>query len=195
MDLAHHRSTIVSLRAQTRALQITITILASALAGLAGTLVLQALNSARTIVVPPEVRTSFWVEDGKVSRSYYLEWGYYLAGLLLNVSPSSAAYQHEILLRHIAPAHRDRMHTELAVAAARLQERDLTTFFAVSGVDIRPEQGMIAFSGSYSSYVQGRKISERLAAFALTFQISRGQLVLVEFSETDPKSVFQRIDA
>lgn len=195
MNPAAYRSTVAGLRAQARFFRVVTLLLTVTVAALAGALLVQSAASERTVVVPSELRTKFWVEESRVSRGYYLEWGYFVAGLLLNVTPDSISYQNQVLLRHIAPQHRDRMRAELGAAAKRLRERGLSTFFAVSGVEVRDNEGRVAFSGSLSSYVHGRKISERAAAYALTFKVKRGQLALVEFAETEPRNVFKRIGA
>ncbi len=190
MEPASYRRQMLALQGQARFFRLVSILLAAGVACMAGAMFAIAQKDQRVVIVPPEVRSSYWVEDAAVSRSYYLEWGHYVVSLLLNVSPESIDYQSEILLRHVAPGSAERMRARLAAAAEKLRRESLTTFFAVSGVEVRQQEGQVAFAGSLTSYVQGRRIGERRAAFAASFKVVRGQLALVELVETDPDNIF-----
>ncbi|MCY4324728.1 MAG: type IV conjugative transfer system protein TraE, partial [Betaproteobacteria bacterium] len=179
MEPLQYRRTMVSLRTQARFFRMLSVLLAIGGACMAGAMLALAARSERVVVVPPEVNESFWVEEDSVSRGYFLEWGYYIVSLLLNVSPGAVDYHNEVLLRYAAPEYRERMRTSLAAAAAKLRREDLTTAFAVSAVEVDVGQGRVAFAGSLASYVKGRRISERAAAFAARFRVERGRLALV----------------
>lgn len=190
MEPANYHKVSLSLQKQARFFRLLTFCLAIGIMSMGVVMLIQLDRQQRIVIVPPEIRTSFWIEDETVSRNYFLEWGYYIIGLLLNVTPQSIDYQSEVLMRHVAPGYKEQINNRLEVAAERLRKEDLTTFFAVSTVDIKPEQGKVAFTGTLTSYVQGRRISERSTAFAATFQVIRGQLALVNFVETEPNNVF-----
>ena len=175
---------------EARFFRLASTMLAASVLLLAVTLVASGLAPKRVVVVPAEVRTEFWVEEGRVSRSYFLEWGYFVASLILNVTPDSVDYQNDVLVRHVAARHRDEMRARLAAAASRLKSEGLSTFFSVGDVHVDPEGSRVAFSGSLASYVEGRKVDERDASYMATFNVEGARLHLVEFLETDPGDVF-----
>ena len=190
MDVSHYATSLSSLRRQTRFALLLVLLLGTACCILSGLVFVLGSSTQRIVIVPPEVRTEFWVEDGQVSRSYYLEWGYYLAQLILNVTPDSASYQHEVLLRHVASPYRNQIRQRLAVAQKRMQEEQLGTFFSVGEIFVEPQLGQVAFVGTLSSYVQGRRVEERSAAYMASFQVAGGQLRLKQFVETMPENAF-----
>ena len=194
MEPLQYRRTMVSLRTQARFFRLLSVVLAIGGACMAGAMLALSSRSERVVVVPPEVNESFWVEEDRVSRGYFLEWGYYIISLLLNVSPGAVDYHNEILLRYAAPEYRERMRGSLAAAAAKVRREDLTTSFAVNAVEVEPQQGRVAFAGSLVSYVKGRRVSERAAAFAARFRVGRGRLVLVEVVETNPNDMFAALE-
>ena len=190
MEPLQYRRMMVSLRSQARFFRLLAILLAIGGTCMAAAMLALSSRSERVVVVPPEVNSSFWIEEGSVSRGYFLEWGYYIISLLLNVSPGAVDYHNEILLRYAAPEYRERMRSNLAAAADRLRREDLSTAFAVNAVEVDPQQGRVAFAGSLASYVKGRRVSERVAAFAARFRVERGRLALVEVIETDPDDMF-----
>jgi conjugal transfer pilus assembly protein TraE len=61
------------------------------------------LKNERTILVPPHITKTLWVEGGAVSKEYLEEMGLYVSKLLLDLSPLSFVYNHETLLRYTTP--------------------------------------------------------------------------------------------
>ncbi len=190
MDSANYTASVSSLRRQARFALLLVAMLTASCCMLAGLALVLSTSSQRTVIVPSEIRSEFWVESEQVSRSYYLEWGYYLAQLILNVTPDSANYQHEVLIRHVAGPYREQIRQRLAIAQERMKEEQLGTFFSVSEIYVEPEKGQVAFVGTLSSYVQGRRIEERTAAYMASFQVAGGQLRLKQFVETSPQNAF-----
>ena len=47
------------------------------------------IGTERTVLVPPEIRRSFWVSGDAVSREYLEEMAYWYAGMALNITPAS----------------------------------------------------------------------------------------------------------
>lgn len=190
MDVAIHRRKMTSLRRQAKFFRNLSMVLGLAVILQAATVAVLGNASERIVIVPPEVNGEFWVEERKVSKRYFLEWGHYLATLLLNMTPESAAYQGEVLLRHVAPAHRAEFSRRLAVAGERMRKERLSTFFNVTEVRVEPERSRVAFIGTLASYVEGRRISEHAAAYMAAFRVHRGRLQLLEFIETSPLAAF-----
>lgn len=193
MDVATHGRKVSSLLREARFFRLVAAALAATALLLAMTLFASGLAPKRVVVVPAEVRSEFWVEENEVSRNYFLEWGYFIASLILNVTPESVDYQNDVLMRHVAARHRDGMRAQLAEAAARLKREGLSTFFSVGDVHVDRDGAKVAFSGILASYVEGRKVAERDAAFMASFVVGDARLQLVEFFETSPDDVFRAL--
>ena len=162
-----------------------------ALVVLSSTVGIRSFEPERVVVVPPQINTSFWLEKETVSSNYYREWGHYIAMLLLNVTPESVEMQNEMLLRHVSASHRAQLRAQLDDAAALLREQRLSTFFNVTDVQVDAESSVVAFAGSLASYVEGRLVEERDAAYMAGFDVRNGSLRLQRFVETNPEKIFE----
>lgn len=190
MDVAVHQGAVTSLRRQAHFFRALALLLGVAVVAQAAAVLTLGKGSERIVIVPPEINGEFWIEENQVSRRYFLEWGHYVVSLLLNVTPASTDYQTEVLLRHVATVHRGAFARRLSVMGEHLRKEKLSTFFNIADVHIEPEQSRIAFVGSLASYVEGHRIEEREAAYMAIFVVNNGQLLLLEFVETQPKAAF-----
>ncbi|MBF2735041.1 MAG: type IV conjugative transfer system protein TraE [Betaproteobacteria bacterium AqS2] len=190
MDVAFRDRSVRSLRREAVFFRLLALLLAAAVALLAAALGAAGLRPSQTVVVPPAVTEEFWVRRDEVSASYYSQWGHYVAMLVLNVTPDSVAHQNAMLLQQVAPRHRGAMRARLQAAAERLAAERLSTSFAVSAVHVDPARSAVAFAGTLSSYVEGREVARRDAAYRAVFEVADARLLLLEFSETSVDDVF-----
>lgn len=190
MEVAIHQDIVRSLRRQASFFRVLACLLGVAVIAQAVAVVVLGKGSERIIVVPPEVNQQFWLEENQVSQRYFLEWGHYVAGLILNVTPASIDYQTETLLRYVAVANRAAFARRLQLVSEHLHAEKLSTFFSVAEVFVQPEHSRIAFVGSLASYIDGQRIDEKTAAYMASFQVRNGSLLLLEFIETNPAAVF-----
>jgi conjugal transfer pilus assembly protein TraE len=65
--------------------------------------VLLMVGRERTVVTPPTLQKSFWVEGDQVSGSYLEQMAGWIATLILDVSPGNIDYNKTILLQYSAP--------------------------------------------------------------------------------------------
>ena len=62
-----------------------------------------SLSDQRIIVMPADLKSEVWLEKGRVSNSYVEEMAIFFCHLILTVSPQSASFQRDILLRYAPP--------------------------------------------------------------------------------------------
>ena len=87
------------------------------------TLAIRASGRERIVVLPPAVHRSFWVEPERVSREYLEQMGYFLAQLVLDVTPQSTDYQAKVLLQYASPGATGALRATLAATAERLNAK------------------------------------------------------------------------
>ena len=61
--------------------------------------VLKLVGNEKTVLVPPEIKRSFWVSGNAVSREYLEDMAYWYAGLALNITPAVSTYQNSLFLK------------------------------------------------------------------------------------------------
>lgn len=144
-------------------------------------MVLLFFKNTKVIILPPEVRQSFWVEGNYFSPSYIEEQGLYFAHLLLDVSPLSVLNQGEILLRYVDSAFYGEFRKKLLEEEQRLKRDNVSIHFTAIECEVFPKELALEITGDLNSYVVGKKISSHRETYRLEFSSKSGRLFLKEF--------------
>ena len=128
MDFARLSSDLKELRRRNRGLALT---LGGLVLGqvLSLVVVLNLLGSVRTLVVPPSINKSFWVERDMASAEYLEQMGSFIAWLVLDVTPASIDWKKDMLLGYVEPAQHGALKTRQDLEAARLKRINASTAF------------------------------------------------------------------
>jgi conjugal transfer pilus assembly protein TraE len=142
----------------------------------------------RTILVPPEIRRSFWVEDGRVSPEYLEEMGLFLANLYFNVAPNNVTSQQQMLLRYVAPEAAGVLKAQSGAYALRLTRENAATTFTVGAITADAKHLRVAMHGLLSTWVANTRVSQAQKAYLFEFRLTGGRLLLTSARETDDKN-------
>ncbi len=153
----------------------------SALMAMSNVLLSTALfiKSERTILVPPQITKTLWVEGGSVSKEYLEEMGVYMAKLLLDLSPTSFGYNHETLLKYATPEAYGALKKQLMLDGEQYTKLQLSTHFKPSQVSANPSKLHVEVKGTLTSYVAGKEMSSLPETVSLQFSL-RGAGLLLE---------------
>lgn len=155
--------------------------------GLFGLNLIQSLSALlrdeRIVVVPPEVKQSFWVQRNAVSAAYLEEMALFYADLILEMSPASAAYKREVILRNTAPSHYGALRTKLLEDEKRLKKEALTTSFEPLGVKVNPKALTVEVTGDVLQFVGEKKIAQSRDTYAFGFVYRQGRLLINSFKK------------
>jgi len=163
-----------------------LTILAIAEAGVT----LKLAGSEKTIIVPPEINRTFWVSGKKVSADYLEEMAYWYSGLALNVNAATSDYQQTLFLKFAAPSEYGRLQGETKARGDYIKKNSVATQFTVSGMTSDPEALKSALTGTLTTFVADRKISERRVVYMVGFKYMNGRLYVSDFKETSEQTPF-----
>ncbi|MBX9620692.1 MAG: type IV conjugative transfer system protein TraE [Alphaproteobacteria bacterium] len=133
----------------------------------------------RTILVPPHITKTLWVEGGSVSKEYLEEMGLYMAKLLLDLSPTSFPYNHETLLKYATPEAYGSLKKQLMDDGEEYTKLQLSTHFKPSEVSANPSKLHVEVKGTLTSYVAGKEISSLPEIVSIQFTL-RGAGLLLE---------------
>jgi len=136
-------------------------------------------KSARTILVPPHVTKTMWVEGGEVSKEYMEEMGLHMSKLLLDVSPTSFPYNHEILLKYATPEAHGVLKKQLIKDGEQYTKLQLSTHFKPSQITANTQTLEVEVKGTLTSYVAGKQVRDSQETLILKF-IHRGSGILLE---------------
>ena len=132
----------------------------------------------RIVLVPPQITKSFWVQGNEVSKEYLEEIGLYMSKLLLDLSPSSFSYNHEVLLRYVAPQAYGTLKSQFLQEGEQYKSLQLTTHFKPSQITANPKTLEIEVQGTLTSYVAGKRVEETSETVFLKFTNRGGGLLL-----------------
>ncbi len=139
----------------------------------------------RVILVPPAIHKSFWVESDKVSAEYLEQMGYFLAQLVLNVTPQSVDYQSKLLLQYAAPASYGEIKTAMAVAGERLKRDGAATVFSPRTINVDERALKVAVQGQLTTFISDRRVSDVSKSYLIELQYAQGRITIKSFKETN----------
>lgn len=140
--------------------------------------VLLFFKAPQTIILPPEVKQSFWVEGNKFSPTYLEEQAMYFTHLLLDVTPANILTQGEILLRYVESRYHGEFKTRLLKEEQRLKRDNVSLNFVVTDCEVFPGAMAVEITGDLNGYVATKKISSHRETYRLEFKSVKGRLFL-----------------
>lgn len=141
------------------------------------------VHEEKVVFIPPHIKENFWVQEDKASSEYIEEMGSFFVHLLLDISPASAVYQREVLLRHVLPSQYGAMKSQLLEDEERLKKENVSTHFDILDMKISKEGNNLRVKGRLSTFVSGSKVSEKEKTYEMRLTIKKGRLFLESFKE------------
>ncbi len=187
MNISNHKTAIDQLTADKRAWQkvgIFSTITAFFMAAL---LLVIGKGSEKTILVPPVVSKTFWVDGNKVAPEYIEQMAVYFAQLALNANPANVDYQYNLLLQHVTPRAYGELKAELAVAADRLKKDNASQAFYPSEVVVL--KNTATMKGRLVKTVGQKVTSDDTVVYVIKFSYEGGRLYVSSFKHEDANAV------
>ena len=177
-DLARTRRASLLLAGLLVSSMLSTLVLALLLASLAG--------RERVVVVPPTVQKTFWVEAERASPEYLEQMAYFLAQLVLNVTPQSAEAQSRILLNYAAPSAYGELRTAMAANAERVKRDGSSTVFSPQDLIVDEARQRVGLRGLLTTFISDRRVSEVAKGYVIELQFAAGRIVLKTFRESSP---------
>lgn len=150
------------------------------------------LHKERTIITPPVVSRTFWVDDVSASKDYLLEMTDFFAQLALNVSPASVDQKKALFLKYTASSAYGALEARLAVAAERIKKFNVSQVFYRAGELAQSSQDPLAvtFQGRLITVVGEHASPAAQKTYRARYLLDGGQLRVVEFTEADAHEPF-----
>lgn len=174
---------ILSLRHNNRFLKLIVFALAASLVIFALAL-FKAIGNERIVVTPPTINKSFWVQRDKVSASYLYEMGDYVAGMMLNVTPTNIEYKRDTLLAYTSPEYHGLLKTRLELEGDRIRRDNATMVFWPKTITPKEDTMQVALYGGLQTYVNDRKVGDVEKSYLASFEFKNGRIVLKNFEQT-----------
>ena len=185
MNFNHFKNTMHSLIKQRSALLIIAT-------GLLISNILLSIKllsqNTRIIITPPSIEKSFWVDSINVSPEYLEQMSTFIAHQILDVTPSSAKMQREIVLGYVSPEFHNVLKKRLEKEEEFLRKEQVSTSFKPTNMTVDAEKLEVELIGEMNHYVASARIKHEVETYILQFAYEGQRLHLKSFKlkgETD----------
>lgn len=135
----------------------------------------------QVILVPPHHSKSFRVQGSDISQEYLEEMGVYMSKLLLDLSPATFTYNHEVLLKYVTPESYGTLKKKLLKDGEQYTKLQLSTNFKPSQITANPKTLQVDVIGTLTSYVAGKEVE------------SSQELVTLEFTQRGSGLLLKRV--
>jgi conjugal transfer pilus assembly protein TraE len=148
-------------------------------------------KTVRTVLTPPEINKTFWVDGHRLSPEYLEQMGSWVISMFATVSPASVEYQTQTLLKYVDPSVFGDLSVRFRMSANRLKADNLTQIFLPREVRISEQGAAVAFIGTQSSWVADKRVpGDEQKAFLVAFAYDGARTFIKELRETDVKRPF-----
>ncbi len=121
----------------------------------------------KIILVPPSFSRDITVQGSDISPAYITQMGLYVAHLLLDVSSHHMAFQHDTLMKYIAPKSANIIQAKLKEDAAFYKTQELSTMFHPTHINNDLDQKILTLEGIFTQIEASKIISTHI--LPLTF--------------------------
>ena len=139
------------------------------------------LSSERVVIVPASLSKSFWVDPSQVSSEYLEEMALFFARQILDISPASAPYQRDVVLRYTSPSFHNALKKRLLEEETRARENQVSTSFKPVSVKVHPKVLEVEMTGDLIAYVGGKTSHQTRETYLMTFSYTQGRLLVTRF--------------
>lgn len=135
----------------------------------------------RITLIPPELKGPVWVERGQVSSQYLEEMTLFFASILLNKTPQSINYSHELLLKYADSRGIGALKHQFLQEEERYKKSGLSTSFYPKKVTIYESKMQADIRGEMMGFVGQKCIFQQEEVYRFTFSYSHGRLLIKSF--------------
>jgi conjugal transfer pilus assembly protein TraE len=145
--------------------------------------ILNLLGSVRTLVVPPSINKSFWVERDKASAEYLEQMGTFIAWLVLDVTPSAIDWKKDVLLGYVEPEQHGALKARQEIEALRLKRINASTAFTPQQLVPSEDTQSVVVRGRLRTLVNTQETSNEAKTYLIEFSYAGGRMHLKTFKE------------
>lgn len=153
-------------------------------------------RTVRTILVPPEITKTFWIDGRSLGPEYLEQMGSWVVSQYATVSPASIDYQNSTLLRYVHPSVNGELSIRFRMGANRLKSENISKIFMPREVRISENAKSVVFIGTQSTYIADKRVpDDQIKAYLVTFDYDGSRTFIKELRETNPEKPFEQFDA
>lgn len=137
----------------------------------------------RTVLVPPTINKTFWVDSDQVSGEYLLEMALFIAHLDLDVTPDSVGFQGETLIHYAAPETYGPLKASLAAYAEKIKKDGASTLFKPHDWAVDEKNMKVSINGDLVTFIADKQVSHVQKSYLAEFAYRSGKIYVKSFQE------------
>lgn len=137
----------------------------------------------RIIVVPPDIKKTFWVGYEHVSPEYLSEMSEFFVFLRFNETPSSAQAQRDKLLEYVDPSNYEDLKMQMIEEDNHIVKEHISTAFYPVDVEVDAKKLTTIIQGDLVSSVGTTMLAPQRVTYQLEFSYHEGRLFVKAFNE------------
>jgi conjugal transfer pilus assembly protein TraE len=143
----------------------------------------QAMNTHRTIIVPPVVNQAMEFQGERASENYLRQMVRYAMSLAVNNSPATARRQFEELLALYAPESFPDAQTALYSLAGNIEEAKITNAFYIDSIKVDEQNMVVEVKGLKLQFVQDVITKNQQTVYEIKYRIQEGRFMIISIKE------------
>jgi conjugal transfer pilus assembly protein TraE len=148
-------------------------------------------RTVRTILAPPEISKSFWVDGRTLSPEYLEQMGSWVIQQYATVTPSSIDYQSNMLLKYVHPSIHGDLAIRFKIGSNRLKADNMSKIFMPREIRISEKGQSVALIGAQSTWIADKRVpNDEMKAYLVTFDYDGSRTFIKELRETSPLKPF-----
>lgn len=140
-------------------------------------------NQERIIVVPPNVRRSFWVSQNKVSRVYLEEMTRFFSNLLLNETPETFREQQNVLLRYVLPESYGVLKARWLREEDKIKQEQISSAFFPVDIMVNENNLTADIYGELDLFSGDSKPIAKQVHYRIHYILKNGHVLIKAFTE------------
>jgi conjugal transfer pilus assembly protein TraE len=148
-------------------------------------------HTVRTLLVPPTITKSFWVDGHELGPEYLEQMGLWVVQQYASVTPSSIDFQNSQILKYVHPTVHGNLAIRFKIAAQKIKADSLSKYFFPREVRLSEIGKMVAFVGVQETWIADKKVPDSVAkAYLVAFEYDGSNVTIKELRETNPDAPF-----
>lgn len=147
-------------------------------------------NNVKTIIMPPTITKSFWIENGTADPEYLRQMAHWFSGLVLTTSPDSVKYQNKLFLNYVSSRAYASLQAQLGAEAERIKRGNISQVFFQREIDVIHGKMEAAVIGRKITYIGKTETDNKILGYKIKFAMENGRVVVTDFEEADVDDPF-----
>lgn len=148
-------------------------------------MLLKLIGHERTVLLPLEIESPFWVTQTHVSDNYLNDMSRTFAWLLLNTTPNIVSQQQATLLRYVHPNSYSSVKAKLDQDAEQIKRENITSAFYPSAQTIDTENMHVTLQGELHLRAGQGEVIKQHPTYYLQYKYQQGRLWLTAFNKSE----------